>query len=322
MTWSVGNYYIPRRKKILVTFPKIESLFGGKILKLSFLIVVAQLIDTYIRLLAFSSKVSDEIKRRLGLKYLLWGVASFFLYNFLFAIYSINAATYKAILMLGWLPYFIITMKYIKWGLPQHVFVLGMSTICSMMQHTICAIIILNVFVWQNDAELILIEVAGYLLLFLIFLPLYRKYFINLLPSREFFDMRPQGWYIAILPLIIVSTHIIRIADDVLVHSWAERFSRLYLPLIFFFFYRYILSATKNFYDMQRLERNKIMLMEKLSELKEYSEWNQENQTKISVMRHDLRHSYNIIYMLLENGEVDKALEHIKSQENLLGDKK
>lgn len=73
---------------------------------------------------------------------------------------------------------------------------------------------------------------------------------------------------------------------------------------------------------MQRLERNKIMLMEKLSELKEYSEWNQENQTKISVMRHDLRHSYNIIYMLLENGEVDKALEHIKSQENLLGDKK
>ena len=77
--------------------------------------------------------------------------------------------------------------------------------------------------------------------------------------------------------------------------------------------------ATKNFYDMQKLERNKRRLSDKLSRLKEYNELIQENHKKVSVMRHDLRHNYNLIYALLESGNLEKAREHIKKQEELLG---
>ena len=57
---------------------------------------------------------------------------------------------------------------------------------------------------------------------------------------------------------------------------------------------------------------------EKLEILKEYNEVSEENQRKISVMRHDLRHSYNLIYAMLENGDVEAAREHIRKQKEWL----
>ena len=287
---------------------------------LAILIALAQLLDAYFRWLPFSKHESEELKEKIFVLSSLWSVASIFLYENVFANFGVNATTYKPILIFGWLPYFLIALGLSSRKFLQYVFVLGMAAIFSLTQHTLATTITINHF--SVPFEIIFFEATIYLLLFAISFPLFKNFFVKLLPSREFFDLRPQGIYIALLPLIIVSPHLIRIADDVLVHSWAERLSRIYLPLIFFFFYRYILSAAKNFYDMQRLERNKILLEEKLSELKDYNALIQENHKKISVMRHDLRHSYNIIYTLLENGEVDKALEHIRAQENLLEDKK
>ena len=287
---------------------------------LASLIALAQLCDAYFRWLPFSRHEPTDSTRKIFICSAMWSVASVFLYKYLFASFGVNATTYKSIVMLGWSPYFFIALGFFGWKVPQHVFVFGMAAIFALIQHTVASVIDLNFF--SEPFDIIFHEAAIYLLLFPISFLLMGNFFVRLLPSREFFDLRPQGIYIAILPLLIVSAHLIRIADDVLVHSWVERLSRIYLPPVFFFFYRYILSAAKNFYDMQRLERNKLLMEERLSELKEYNARIQENRTKISVMRHDLRHSYNIIYTLLENGEVDKALEHIRAQENLLEDKK
>ena len=286
-------------------------------MELATLIVLSQLTDAYIRWLAFS-KTFNEVRLRLFASSAAWSLLSLLLYVNIFEEYGINATTYKGILMLGWLPYFLLAVKLIPWGLPQHVFVFGMGAICSLVQHTVAAFVILPNFSGQSDSEIILADAAGYLLLFVAALPIVGRCFVNLLPSREFFDLRPQGLYVAILPLVIVSGHLMRIADDVLVHSWAERFSRIYLPLMFFFFYRYILTAAKNFYDLQKLERNKIRLEEQLTALKEYNELIQENQRQVSIMRHDLRHSYNLIYAMLAEGNVLKAREHISTQEFLL----
>lgn len=281
---------------------------------LSSLIALYQLIDAYIRFLPFENIVSEELKRRLFLESLIWSVASIFLYLFLFKVLGINATTHKFIVMLGWLPYFLIFLRKIS-GLLQHIFVLGMGVIYSLVQHTISAMIILELDL-SGNYEIILMEAEVYLMLFAIFFPIYRRYFRNLLPSREFFELRPVGIYIAILPLIISSAHLIRLADNVLVHSDLERLSRLYLPLVFFFFYRYILTAAKSFYDLQRLERNKMHLEDKLQDLQEYNSLIEANRKKISVIRHDLRHNYNIINTLLEAGDVEKALNHIRKQKN------
>ena len=287
-------------------------------MELATLIVLAQLTDAYIRWLAFSRQVVDDVKFRLFASSAIWGAVSIALYVFIFSEYGINATTYKAILMLGWLPYFLICFRLVPWGLPQHVFVFGMGTICSLSQHTLSAIVIVFYLSGQSNEEIIFLDAAGYLLLFAIFLPIVGQYFRNMLPSREFFDLRPQGIYIALLPLVIISAPWIQLADDVLVHSWTERFSRMYLPLVFFFFYRYILQAANNFYDLQRIKHNRKRLEAQLAALKEYNELTQESQQQVSIMRHDLRHSYNLIYAMLESGNVAKAREHIITQEFLL----
>ncbi|MBR4384766.1 MAG: hypothetical protein IKP64_14570, partial [Selenomonadaceae bacterium] len=307
-------------QKISITFRQAESLFFAEVDAvnlLPILIALAQLIDAAIRYLAFSKKVAKEVTRKLFFYSSLWCVASIFVYEIFFAKFSVDASTYKIVLFTGWLPYFIICAKLIPWGLPQHFFVFGMGVMCSLVQHTVGAFFVLK-FVGRSEAELIFIEAATYLALFAIFLPVCGYFFLKLLPSREFFDIRPQGLYIAFLPLMICSAHLIRLADDVFVHSWAERLSRFYLPIVFFFFYRYILNAAKNFYELQRLERNKIRLESQLDALKEYDSLMTANRKKISVMRHDLRHSYNLVNALLETGEVDKALEHIRKQEKNL----
>lgn len=287
-------------------------------LEIATLIVLAQLLDAYIRFLAFSDKISVDIRPKLFAYSAIWGSASIVLYHLIFIEYGIHATTYKAILMLGWLPYFCICKHFIPFGLNQHVFVLGMGVICSLSQHTLSAIVIVSYLSGQSDKEIILLDAAGYLLLFVIFLPIFGQYFRNMLPSREFFDLRPQGIYIALLPHIIIAAPLMQIADNVLVHSWAERLSRIYLPLLFFFFYRYILRAAENFYDLQRLKRNKKRLEAQISALKEYNLLTQESQQQVSIMRHDLRHSYNLIYAMLESGNVSKAREHIITQEFLL----
>lgn len=287
-------------------------------MELSILIATAQLLDAYIRWLAFSSRVSDTVKRRLWRDSIGWGVTSVLFYYLLFESIGTNATAYKAVLMLGWLPYFLIALRFIPWGLLQHIFVLGMGVICALIQHTVCAIIIVKFFSAADETNLILIEAAGYLMLFVIFLPLCGRYFINLLPSREFFDLRPLGIYVAILPLVIVSGHLIRLADDVFIHSNNERLSRIYLPVVFFFFYRYTLLAAQSLYNLQRLKRNKLRLEEQLNALKEYNALILDNQKQVSIMRHDLRHSYNLIYAMLESGNVAKAREHIATQELLL----
>ena len=285
---------------------------------LATVIVLFQLIDAYIRLLAFSNSVSSEKKFKVWRNSLYWAAVCFFLYSFLFANFGINAVTYKAILLIGWLPYFIICAEIIRCGLLQHIFVFGMGTICSLVQHTISTIFVLMNFTESPNEGIILLEATGYLILFAVFLPLFGAYFVKILPIREFFDIRPQGVYIAFLPLVIASSHIILLADDTLVHSSAERLSRMYLPIVFFFFYRYILSATKNFYELQKLKRNKVRIENQLSALKDYNELIQESQTKISVMRHDLRHSYNLIYAMLDSGNLSKAREHIANKKILL----
>ena len=280
---------------------------------LSIVIAVSQLLDAYIRYLAFSKQITQKTTRKLFLQSTLWSLASIFVYETLFARFSVDALTYKAVLMTGWLPYFIICARLIPCGWPQHLFVLGMAAICSLLQHTAGTPFVLS-FVGRPEYELILIEATTYLALFALSVPLCSIIFVKLLPGRELFDMRPQGIYFALLPLIICSAHLIRLADDVLVHSQAERLSRIYLPPVVFFMYRYILSAAKNFYDMQRLERTKTQLEEQLDALKEYHELTEANRKKISVMRHDLRHNYNLINTLLESGDVEKALEHVRNR--------
>ena len=52
-----------------------------------------------------------------------------------------------------------------------------------------------------------------------------------------------------------------------------------------------------------------------------YNDVMESNYRQITVMRHDLRHNYNIILSLLENNDVEAALKHIERQKMILESK-
>lgn len=290
-----------------------------QIILISLLAVSLQLSDAALRWFSFYAEMTRKESVLLWINLLSWSAASFVIYVFIFKQNGIGAVEYKGILMLGWIPYLAVSIYRIGGEFFRHVFIFGMSALWSFLQHNWSSWIVAAFFVEGNtDAEIIITHAEIYLLLFVVLLPLEKYLFTRLLPPKEFFLARRQSIYLSFLPPIIILAHIIRLADNVLVHSWEERFSRIYLPFVFLFFYRYILSSTKFFYRQKILERLNRRLNGKLFTLKEYNKFMQKSQQKISVMRHDLRHSYRLIYTLLEEGNIDKTRAYIVTQKLLL----
>lgn len=286
---------------------------------ISALVVLIQLSDASLRHLTFLSEITGKDSIRLWLYLSGWSVVSFGIYFAIFENHGINAANYKAVLMLGWIPYLAIFIYIVGGEIFRHIFVFNMSALWSFMEHSLSALIVINFFIdGKSDAEIITIHAAIYVVDFIVMFPLEKYLFTRLLPPKEFFTTRLQGIYMAFLPSVLLMAHIIRLADNVLVHSTEERLSRIYLPIVFIFLYRYVLRATKFFYRNQNLEKINQRLQGKLFALKEYNKFMAERQEKVSVMRHDLRHSYRLIYTLLNEGNVEKAREYIATQKIFL----
>ena len=285
----------------------------------SCVLVAIQLLDAYIRALAYIKEISREQKFILLKNLLSWGALSFGLYYWIFYRNGLGALEYKLMLLFGETPYILIFIYIVGGNLWRHFFNCNMIAIWAFVIHNIAAMTTVTFFLdGKSDAEIIQTHLTIYLMLAIIVLPVAKYFFTRLLPPEEFFLTRAQGMYIATLPLIILMAHFIRLTDNILVHSWEERFSRIYLPFVFIFFYKYALAATKNFYRQRRLERLEKGLSAKLAELKDYNKFLQEVQKKVSVMRHDLRHSYRLVYALLKNGDILKAREHLITQSLLL----
>ena len=82
------------------------------------------------------------------------------------------------------------------------------------------------------------------------------------------------------------------------------------------------MAASRYAYENFLNERNYQRLEQQLESLKNFNLMTQDNQEKIAIMRHDLRHHYRLIYSLLENKEIEKAMEHIQTQEKALDETK
>ncbi len=284
---------------------------------LASLMVAIHVSDSYLRYLSFRDGMTDAERETLRRKFLICGLLTGIIYGAAFARFGISAPLYKMFLMVGWIPWLAIFMLTVPRKLLHHVFIFGMSTVWSVIQHNWSAIAVV-LFFSGRDHEFILAHAAGYLILFLLMLPVERRFFLKLLPQENFFES--YGKFIALFPLIIISGSLILWVQEPMVHSWAERFSRLYIPFVFLFFYRHVVESTKQLYEQRQTNQNLRRMEEQVTALSEYNRMVKESHEKIAVMRHDLRHSYRLIYMMISEGKIDGACRYIERQEKLLGE--
>ena len=288
------------------------------------MITLMNLIGAYLRYLPFSQKLSKNQIHLLWKRLFGWSIFSTIILLVIFMEFEIEVFIYKIILFFIWIPYVLISFTVIKNKYYQHLFVMGMQGIWVLFLHTLSGstIMVLQENNFINNDNLAELELIFYFIFFVILLPAEKKLFINMLPSEEFFKIKRLSKYISILPLIMFIGYSSLMMNDFLFQTWSERISRLILLFVFFIIYRAIMATSKYAYENFVNNRNYQRLEQQLISLRDYNLLMQENQEKIAIMRHDLRHHYRLIYSLLENNEIPKAMEHIKNQENLIDETK
>ena len=283
------------------------------------LIIFIQIGDSYLRWLAFSHEFDSQKNWEILRKTFIWSGISLFFYSLIFYKNGIQPLTYKLILMFGEFPQIIIFYLIVRGDIFRHIFICNLVALWVFMIHSASALITTNFFkIGFPEEEIIFIYLEICLTIFLIILPLSDKLFNKIVPPQEFFKIFPHTKFLVMLPAIIMSAHFIRLSDDNLIHSLEERISRLYLPFVFIFFYKYMMIMTKKFYVQKNFEIYEENAKEKIKELSRYNKFLMKMQKTTAIMRHDMRHAYRLIYALIKSGEIKKAEEFIKRQKNLL----
>ena len=285
---------------------------------LSALVTLILFSDSYLRYLAFSSQTSKKESRHFWYRTCILSVFLIAAYFLIFDSFGITAATYKAVLIVGWIPLFVVLVTAIRRSKAQYIFVFGMTSIWTILQHNWAALIDTYFFAEYPTQEYLLIHSALYLGFFILLLPLERKIFPEILPETQLLESRPLGLYIAILPVVMMTGHLSLWADAELFHSWTERLSRLYLLVAFILIHKYVSLGSKLFYENQKTFRNVRLIEEQVASLNYHNNLMQDAAAQMDNLRKNLREDYLKIYQLISEEKFDAAKKYITQQKEKL----
>lgn len=284
-------------------------------LLLSFLVASVQLADAYLRYLAFRKQISPPERRTYWQRLLLWTILILPVYAFAFRTLE-TAAAYKLLLLAGWIPYLAIFMGSLRRMVRQHIYVFGMSALWSLMQHNWSSILVAVFLPDSNDLAVILVHGTLYLLWFLVLLSWEKWIFSRLLPCPEVLDELPLGNFLALLPTVLMAPPFLMLADGRLWHSWEERLSRLYLPLVFFALYRYQVSAAHSFHEFAQRKRKAQILREEIVSIRDDATRKQQELTFLKDFENAIIRDCRTLETMLLSGQRQKALALVEERTN------
>lgn len=277
------------------------------------------LAGAYLRFLPFKRDLDQQEIHQLWKYLLLWSSPGFLINLGFLAFHDVQMNSFKMLFALGWVPYVLIALWRIPHRPVQHLFVCGVQALWAFMLHAFSGMILALLY-GSVTTGLLHLHLFCYLSLFILLLPLEQRLFGNLLPDGQFLSDSPLRWYIAILPVAIMISASILNYDVTFLPTWGGRATRLTLPLFFFLFYSVVgISTRESAKQMELLHTNQI-IKKQLSILKWQTHLMQQNASLISVLRHDLRHSYRLIYSLIEEKDDTNILSYIQTQQKLLED--
>ncbi len=278
-------------------------------------ILLIHIAGTYLRWLPFSPLFSKPQKHRLWHSYMLYAFAALLINFAILQIHGTSVHLYKLLLALGWIPFFLITFFSIRNRGLEHLFLLGMQSLYTFFLHSL-SILLLILFDPGTPDKQIAVQAGCYLLLFSVLLPLSRKCFLELLPTRQS-NNRKTFTYFSLLPLALVSSHISFLLNSQF-YSWQEMFSRLLLLLCFFLFYRYVLLQKQGKQQQTQLRHESRLLTQQLNSLQDYTLLMQESQRQLSILRHDMRHNIRLLYTLLNENRLDEIQQLLEATDSKL----
>ena len=286
-----------------------------ELLTFSMSICCIQLIGAWLRFLSFKQDMAPGRIRSYWLKVFCLSLLTLPAYICLFSAKGIAVQPYKAVLMLGWIPYQLLFLWTVRGRYLEHLFVWSMSALWSFICHN-WSNIVLAIFLYEGEETLVLrAHAALYLLWFLLLFPLAKTCFTGLLPAYALFQSKWVRAYTAILPTVMLLGFVVLIADSTLWHSWEERFARLLLPVAFFISYHLLLKFSHRIYNQRRLEQKAVIMEQEVAYLEEGKKLVEGSRAQAQAQQENLLAMYEELERLIEAREIEKARQLIAAQD-------
>lgn len=276
---------------------------------------IIQLSGAYLRYLPFSREISEEKLYALKKYFILWSVISFAL-NFWILSDGLSYFAFKVILLIGWLPYFLSSLIIIG-KIAQHIFVFGMQAMWCFMLHAFAGTTV--AFIRGTMAEEFLpLQMTIYLIFFFGLLPIERKFFIELLPTRRFFEDKALKWCISVLPVAIFIGTVIPMLEVTFLTTWNGRFSRWFMPIFFLLIYRSMSITTQRIEEKILSEQKNRSLARQMNSLAENNSLMEKNQREVAELQKDLSENYTELEKLINADKIPEAMNFISKQVKIL----
>ncbi|WMJ21910.1 GHKL domain-containing protein [Paludicola sp. MB14-C6] len=209
-------------------------------------------------------------------------------------------------------------MFVIKKFFYKHMFILGMQGGYSLFIHSIVAIFLGFFGKSVPLYEQFLIQTTAFIILFvLITIPLW-KYIQN---SLIFRCSSTQEYYwniIWLIPTLAVCGNAIVSMNEQWINTWSQVISRILMALALVISWRCVSLDFKSLEKIQILkDMNKILYMQKESIVNQ-AEIINENEKKIRIFKHDMRHHLQILLSLIEHKNNSEAIQLISQLSDTL----
>lgn len=275
-------------------------------------IAILQTGGAYVRYMPFAGIMDAKAKRRLFRVNCLILLINMSWMALLVDQLGLNVFTYKCCLALGWIPFFLSMLFIFPTAKAAQIFILGMQGIYMFALHGISGICILLGFSDIPTENLLIEHLFIYDLFFALTLPGAYCVFSPMLPSKRFMNEKSYSYYIAIIPMLLVTA---AMPTSLLGKLWSpdKLFVWLILTIFFIAFDRYLIREKKDFENITNIQSANHLMEKSISFLQSYAQLLQDNGKEMSIFRHDLRHRILALHGLLQRGQTEDALALLES---------
>lgn len=270
-------------------------------------ITLIQIPGIILRYIPFAKQVTRKQKKQLIYCYMICFVFQNILFFVIITNTAINSLVYKSLLSFGAFSYLFINCMIIRGMFYQHAFIFGMQSNYILVLHSFAAIILSKYAHTLAPHQQILMQTFIYTaLLTITAYPLWR-----FLKNSFIFNISQENTYhwkmIWLIPVLLCLSNVIGTMNENWISTWQKLASRLATGAATVVAWKYVNLDFNELKEKLSLRSANKLLHAQLKGIKHQAETIRENNEKISILRHDMRHHIQILSSLIDNGELSSA---------------
>ena len=286
---------------------------------LSASVTFTHLVGALIRYEPFHDVLSSRKKKELFWSYLFIAVLMFPVYTLLFQTPDTQVPYLKTAYSMGAFLYIGANFFWFHTRIAQQIYTGGMQGLWASTIHTISGFLVYHLFDIDISSDQVWVIAVIDPLLNALFLPLGIYFFRRMRPSSLLMSDRPYGYYMAVLPLVIL---FIQYPQNLNMdqYFWApDRISmRIITAACFFLIYKGVRLEDENLASEIHLRSVNDTQRKTIHFLQNYTLLVQQGTKKFSILRHDMRHHIQLVYALIHDDRKEEALWALESYDTQL----